>query len=73
MEVSRVYPVLGVWEGDELVAAADLEVEDAVLYVAGQEHLALLAGQQQNTFNTSQVRGGVISFSWRPDFKWYPF
>ena len=46
MEVASVYSVLGVREGDELVATADLEVEDAVLYIAGQEHLTLLSSQQ---------------------------
>ena len=49
MEVASVDPVLGVREGDELVATAHLEVKDAVLYIAGQEHLALLPSQQQNT------------------------
>ena len=53
VKVPGVHPVLRVWEGDELVAAADLEVEDAVLYIAGQEHLPLLSGQQQNTYNAS--------------------
>ena len=46
MEVSGVHPVLGVREGDQLVAAADLEVEDPLLDVAGEEHLALLPSQQ---------------------------
>ena len=37
-----------------MVAAAHLEVEDPVLYIAGQEHLALLPSQQQNTSHKAE-------------------
>ena len=50
VDLARVHPVLWVREGDKLVAAGHLEVEDAVLDVRGHEHLALLARQQQDAW-----------------------
>ena len=46
VHLPRVHPVLGVGEGDQLVAAGHLEVEDTVLNVRGHEHFPFLPSQQ---------------------------
>ena len=53
MGVTRVNAMLRVREGDELVTAANFEMENAILEVTGNKHFPLLAGIKKNSLRVS--------------------